>query len=411
MPNELAPCPFCGASGAELVTYHEPGTVLHPWYRVECDHCGAKGPGTDRGTHREDWNRRAAATAPASRGMSYADRIANRLAQWKNWRPTTDAVAIAAEADAEIAALTATTNEAAAQPITTVMGLPVYEAAAQAALATQPVQAQALAWIDQETLDCLTKNTHGALAYHRWLSVGSPDEFRGRTIPIYAGHATAVDRGLSEARLRLLQSELDDWVKATGAIVHGSSWHCELSAMIDRAAALAASAPSQAEPVTQSQIHACVVDVEAACREYLEAVAAARISPAALQRCDAAEQALLRIVTQPHPLARKTPSQAGSCQASGEAKALALYEAIKHGDDVHREWLREALLAWFAGRPVPEARSAPPAGRTLTADEMLDLAECLRPVLKTPADWGLALQYARAILAASSTTAGERDHG
>lgn len=44
-----------------------------------------------------------------------------------------------------------------------------------------------------------------------------------------------------------------------------------------------------------------------------------------------------------------------------DEKALALYEAIKHGDETHREWLKEALLNWFAGKPVPPPRSATPA--------------------------------------------------
>lgn len=31
----------------------------------------------------------------------------------------------------------------------------------------------------------------------------------------------------------------------------------------------------------------------------------------------------------------------------------ALFEAIKHGDADHQRWLRDALTAWFAGKPVP----------------------------------------------------------
>lgn len=37
-----------------------------------------------------------------------------------------------------------------------------------------------------------------------------------------------------------------------------------------------------------------------------------------------------------------------------------LYEALKHGDDVHREWLRDALHAVFEGNPVPEPRQSQP---------------------------------------------------
>jgi hypothetical protein len=36
--------------------------------------------------------------------------------------------------------------------------------------------------------------------------------------------------------------------------------------------------------------------------------------------------------------------------------ALKLYEAIKHGDDEHKVWLKEAILAYFRNEPVPEPR-------------------------------------------------------
>lgn len=63
--QELQPCPFCG-HGDSLIEYHDPQTILHPWYRIECDYCGAKGPGSDRGDHKDQWNRQAA-RAPAVR--------------------------------------------------------------------------------------------------------------------------------------------------------------------------------------------------------------------------------------------------------------------------------------------------------------------------------------------------------
>lgn len=34
-----------------------------------------------------------------------------------------------------------------------------------------------------------------------------------------------------------------------------------------------------------------------------------------------------------------------------------LYEALAHGDDEHRAWLREAIDNFFAGKPVPPPRS------------------------------------------------------
>ena len=33
-----------------------------------------------------------------------------------------------------------------------------------------------------------------------------------------------------------------------------------------------------------------------------------------------------------------------------------LFRAIEHGDQEHREWLREALDCFFAGQPVPPPR-------------------------------------------------------
>ena len=59
MRAELKPCPFCGRDDS-FITYHDPRTILHPWYRIECDWCGCKGPGSDRGDHVAQWNARAA---------------------------------------------------------------------------------------------------------------------------------------------------------------------------------------------------------------------------------------------------------------------------------------------------------------------------------------------------------------
>lgn len=41
----------------------------------------------------------------------------------------------------------------------------------------------------------------------------------------------------------------------------------------------------------------------------------------------------------------------------------AVYQAMKHGDDIHRDWLREACHALASNLPVPEARAATPIGR------------------------------------------------
>lgn len=35
---------------------------------------------------------------------------------------------------------------------------------------------------------------------------------------------------------------------------------------------------------------------------------------------------------------------------------LALFEAIKHGDEKHQEWLWEAIQAFATGKPIPPPR-------------------------------------------------------
>ena len=52
--ERLMPCPFCGHDRGEI--HHNPKTILHPAYWVECGYCGASGPETDRGDHVEQWN-------------------------------------------------------------------------------------------------------------------------------------------------------------------------------------------------------------------------------------------------------------------------------------------------------------------------------------------------------------------
>lgn len=56
------------------------------------------------------------------------------------------------------------------------------------------------------------------------------------------------------------------------------------------------------------QIYAPVNDVLAACREYVsaaDAVHSGPMTPGSLERCNAAEQALIALVNAPHPLAVK----------------------------------------------------------------------------------------------------------
>lgn len=37
-------------------------------------------------------------------------------------------------------------------------------------------------------------------------------------------------------------------------------------------------------------------------------------------------------------------------------RASTLYEALAHGDDIHKDWLKEAIANHFAGLPVPTLR-------------------------------------------------------
>ena len=50
-------------------------------------------------------------------------------------------------------------------------------------------------------------------------------------------------------------------------------------------------------------------------------------------------------------------------------RVTTLYDAIKHGDEIHREWLTEAIDNHFAGLPVPPARSAVPKATTAPIGE------------------------------------------
>lgn len=42
----------------------------------------------------------------------------------------------------------------------------------------------------------------------------------------------------------------------------------------------------------------------------------------------------------------------------GDGRAATLFDAIAHGDEVHRAWLKEAIECHFAGKPVPPPRKA-----------------------------------------------------
>lgn len=70
---KLESCPFCGEAESLYVMHYE-GTIKRPAYLVRCDNCGASGPTTDKGTHVEDWNRRAGSDA-LRHSPVYIDRL------------------------------------------------------------------------------------------------------------------------------------------------------------------------------------------------------------------------------------------------------------------------------------------------------------------------------------------------
>lgn len=428
------------------------------------------------------------------------------------------------------AALTATTNEAAAQPITTVMGLPVYEAAAHAekyesakdealsiamqfglcgelvqsglqceklakliahVRATQPVQAQG---------EAVAEVTHGHFGQGvKWLNV--------MPIPggakLYTNPAPAVDRGLSEAQ------ELEAFKAWQKQADIGSEWEAWKAR-----AALAASAPSQAEPsefpagaivngrtlmdrIEQAYSFECEAGPLRLCadwhmlRECFEHLANHAHAPSQAESkiafgLNVADLNLVRqwydsmVDTNPayaehadHELAVRVyqglgmrvphslrdaaaPSQAGSCQASAaeltDANVDRLLSTRIPGGSQARDWFlpheHEAGLKNVRGVVRAMLREAyalglrdgaPPAGRTLTAEQIqhawaahgrlptdAEHEECVaaqaayfRNLNGAPtcwvdsyrAGWFGHAAVARAAIAASSTTAGERDHG
>ncbi len=54
----ILPCPFCGERKL-LMVVHDEKTILHPHYHVQCDNCGARSGGSDKGDHVDQWNTRA----------------------------------------------------------------------------------------------------------------------------------------------------------------------------------------------------------------------------------------------------------------------------------------------------------------------------------------------------------------
>ena len=63
-------------------------------------------------------------------------------------------------------------------------------------------------------------------------------------------------------------------------------------------------------------------------------------------------------------------------QPAQEPTAASVYEAIKHGDDQHRAWLRDALTAIWAGQPVPELQPPAKPAQEPTTAVSLQCAHC-----------------------------------
>ncbi|MBQ0748577.1 MAG: Lar family restriction alleviation protein [Roseovarius sp.] len=68
---KLLPCPFCGSDDA-LYSEHMQGTIIHPAYRVRCDHCGASTGYTDN-DHVAAWNTRDTTHTQAMVVAAYED--------------------------------------------------------------------------------------------------------------------------------------------------------------------------------------------------------------------------------------------------------------------------------------------------------------------------------------------------
>jgi hypothetical protein len=81
-----------------------------------------------------------------------------------------------------------------------------------------------------------------------------------------------------------------------------------------------------------------------------------------------------------------------TAQAQGVTQET-LYEALKHGDELHRRWLREALAAVFSRSPVP-----PPYDRNSVSATAIDatIRNIVRAVAElpdrdSPDDWPEAM--------------------
>lgn len=236
---------------------------------------------------------------------------------------------------------------------------------ARAALASRPVVAQPVARIVRNAAHQISMQAPDGGPFDMSQHVGAL---------LYADPAPAVDRGLSEA-LRLAKRELEccmDNAQRGKVCFDGDDFHDTLTAVSN---ALAASAPSQAEPAPASARE----------EEALERLAKA--AEDLLETCPSIDDGTTRCVSKlwsairsarnaisaaRPPQAPPATIQAGSCQASGEVAGWQERYAVRKGWSawyhIDRAPSEEVMASRtdYQWRPV-YAHDAPPAGRTLTA--------------------------------------------
>lgn len=338
-----------------------------------------------------------------------------------------------------------------------------------AALSAQPVQArgEAVAWARQTTIDDDNGRPIGIDEPEvRW-GAECPDPAEDWS-PLYAHPAPAVDRGLSEVvREALVDAKsvcasvsTDRYRKLvlSGSVMYAQTeewcrWaYDEVLPKIK--AALAASAPSQAEPTHRHIKRGTTYTERARGRLQVdEGMILRDMCPlVAYQSTDDGEWWFRPVADfdNPRRFEKVAPSQAGSCQASGEAlrdklqKQCSDWSVYWRGSDAHGVklsngqalvLLRDALGVeveircphcddtgdvhradgeWL-GRCTCLAGAAPPAGRTLTAEEEGVLQRLRNAIswLRDGKNIGNGVGVGDFItlerwLAASSTTARER---
>lgn len=103
---------------------------------------------------------------------------------------------------------------------------------------------------------------------------------------------------------------------------------------------------------------------------------------------------ITRYIEQQQALATQPPPSAATMSVE---TAAALYDAIKHGDDRHREWLRAALMAFAAGEPLPQPdKRDPTAPSAAVAALVKQWKAAALPNLRSSANFNVG--YGRALI-------------